>query len=115
MRAPLPQLSAQARQDALARSIEVRQFRASVRKELTAGTRNLRDVLELAQLTTPEGEMLARMKVRDVLESLPHIGPVRAAAVMETIGVAPNRRLRGLGARQISELAAHFEGRAANS
>lgn len=111
MRAPLPELSAQARQQALARSIEVRQFRANIRKELSAGTRDLGDVLRAAQESTPEGEMLARMKVRDVLESMPHIGPVRAEAMMEQVGVALNRRLRGLGPRQIAELAERFESR----
>jgi hypothetical protein len=104
-------LSPQARQEALARSIQVRQYRAGVRKELATGARTLRDVLNSAQAETTEGEMLARMKVRDVLESIPHIGPVRASAVMETVGVAPNRRLRGLGPRQIEELAERFEGR----
>jgi hypothetical protein len=104
-------LSPEARQEALARSIQVRQYRAGVRKELAAGTRTLREVLNAAQAETTEGEMLARMKVRDVLESIPHIGPVRASAAMETVGVAPNRRLRGLGPRQISELAERFEGR----
>lgn len=111
MRAPLPELSAEARKEALARSIQVRQFRAGVRKELAGGTRTLRGVLEAAQQTTTEGDMLARMKVRDVLESIPHIGPVRATAAMEAVGVAPNRRLRGLGPRQITELAERFEGR----
>ncbi len=109
MRAPLPELSAQQRQDALTRAIEVRRFRAAVRDDVAKGRRSLSDVVKAAQVHDDEGDMLARMPVRALLESLPNIGPQRARAALEDVGIASNRRLRGLGERQAAELAARFE------
>ena len=48
------------------------------------------------------------MKVIALIESLPGVGKVRAKSVMEKIGIAESRRIRGLGIHQIRELTAHF-------
>ena len=39
-----------------------------------------------------------------VLESLPSVGKVKAKRTMEAIGVAPSRRVRGVGAHQREKL-----------
>ncbi len=49
-------------------------------------------------------ELVGKMKVVSVLESLPGIGKVKARKVMEEIGVAETRRLQGLGANQRERL-----------
>jgi ribosomal protein S13 len=41
---------------------------------------------------------------------MPGIGKVRAREIMEQVGVAENRRVRGLGVQQIRAIAQHFEG-----
>lgn len=109
MRAPLPELTAAQREQALARAIEVRRFRAAVRADITAGRRTLGEVIKAASVHDEEGDMLARMPVRSLLEAIPNIGPQRATQALEEIGIAPNRRLRGLGERQTTELSARFD------
>jgi ribosomal protein S13 len=47
-----------------------------------------------------EDEAMARMKVSELLEALPGVGKVRAAAIMKQLGIAASRRLRGLGVHQ---------------
>ena len=37
------------------------------------------------------------MKVSALLEALPGVGKVRAAQIMEKIGISESRRVRGLG------------------
>ena len=55
-----------------------------------------------------EIESIGKMKVIALIESLPGVGKVRAKSVMEKIGIAESRRIRGLGVHQIRELTAHF-------
>ena len=40
------------------------------------------------------------MRIVELLEALPGIGQVRAAAIMEQLGIAASRRVRGLGIHQ---------------
>ncbi len=49
------------------------------------------------------------MRVIALLESMPGVGKVKAAVVMEKVGIAHSRRIRGLGAKQISALLLEFE------
>lgn len=111
MRAPIPDLPDDARRAALARAVAARQLRAGVRGEIKDGTRSLRDVMLAGQRDDEEGRILARMKVVDLLCALPHIGPVRASGIMSKVGIATNRRVGGLGNRQIDELTEYFENR----
>ena len=46
------------------------------------------------------GEMLAKLKVVSVLESLPGVGKVRARNIMSELDISESRRLRGLGTNQ---------------
>ena len=48
------------------------------------------------------------MKVLDLLQSMPGLGKVRAKQLMERIGIAETRRVRGLGVNQISALEREF-------
>ncbi len=47
-----------------------------------------------------------------LLECVPGIGTIRAERIMADVGIAPSRRIQGLGERQRSELAAQLAGRA---
>ena len=55
-------------------------------------------------------EALQRIRVEDMLKSLPSIGEVRPAAIMRDLRIAPSRRLRGLGAHQRKNLIEYLEG-----
>ena len=73
-----------------------RTVRAEVKKALRDGTMTAAQVLERG--TTDEA--VSRLKVTDLLEATPGIGKVRSAAIMEQIGIARTRRVRGLGQHQ---------------
>lgn len=72
-----------------------------MRDGLANGSIPVAEVLADAQVSDERGRILARMKVVDLLSSFRGIGPTRAADIMEDIGIAANRRVGGLGARQI--------------
>jgi ribosomal protein S13 len=48
------------------------------------------------------------MKVSALLESMPGVGKVRAKQIMERLGIAESRRVRGLGANQRIALEQEF-------
>ncbi len=106
MRTPPPPLSAQARAQAGARGVAARQLRAEVRAGLADGQLEVADVLRVGAQRDDRGRVVARMKVADLLSSFRGIGPVRAADIMADIGIAANRRIGGLGPRQVAELTA---------
>lgn len=101
---PPPPLTREARAAAAAKAVLARQVRAQVRAGLAEGTIQVADVLRDGQGRDDRGRVLARMKVVELLSSFRGIGPVRAADIMEDIGIAANRRVGGLGPRQVEEL-----------
>ena len=54
-------------------------------------------------------EVIGKMKVSALLESMPGVGRVRARQIMAEIGISESRRVRGLGANQAAALVARFE------
>lgn len=107
----MPELTPEARASAAARSVAARQARADVRRGLASGEVRIRDVLLAGQSDDEHGRFLARMRVVDLVSSFRGIGPVRAADMMERIGIAANRRIGGLGIRQADALAGALEAR----
>ena len=97
-----PVLSDEARAAALAKAAEARRIRADLKHRLKMGSLSLGELLEQAG----NDELIGKTKVLTVLESLPGVGKVKARRTMEKIGIAENRRLRGLGGKQRSELLA---------
>ncbi len=103
----IPPLSDEQRQQARSAATEARRRRAEVKQALRSGERTLADVLELAE----RDDVIAHTKVVDLLRSLPRVGAVRAAKVMDRLDIAANRRLRGLGRHQSAALVAEFSTR----
>jgi len=64
------------------------------------GTLSLAELLERAD----SDEVIGKMKVISVLESLPGIGKVKARRIMDEVGVADSRRVQGLGSVQRQRL-----------
>ncbi len=80
----------------------MRRRRADVKAKLKMRTISLSDLFEQAETD----EVVAGTKVLAVLESLPGMGKVRARKVMDEIGIADSRRIRGLGDQQRASLLA---------
>ncbi len=99
-----PELSAQQRAAALAKAAEARRVRAEVKELLKTGTLTFAELLERAD----RDPMIGGLKVYAVLSSMPGTGKVKAKRLMESLGIADNRRLRGLGSRQRDALLAEF-------
>ncbi|NYD58853.1 ribosomal protein S13 [Nocardioides marinisabuli] len=58
-------------------------------------------------------EVIGKMRVVDLLQSMPGLGKVRAKQMMERIGIAESRRVRGLGTKQVAALEKEFSSREA--
>ena len=53
-------------------------------------------------------EVIGKMRVLDLLQAMPGLGKVRARQMMERLGIAESRRVRGLGAKQVAALQREF-------
>jgi hypothetical protein len=104
----LPHLTPEQRQAALEKAAAARRERAQVKNRLKHSGGSLRDVLQDGQ----HNEVIGKMKVLDLLQSMPGLGKVRARQMMERIGIAETRRVRGLGVKQIAALEREFADRA---
>jgi hypothetical protein len=100
-------LTAEQRAAALAKAAQARQIRAEVKNRLRTSAASLAEVLDQSRAN----EIIAKLKVKDLLQALPGVGAVRAKEIMERIGIAESRRLRGLGANQIQALLREFGSR----
>jgi transposase len=92
----LPPLTPEQRAAALEKAAKARKQRAEVKSRLKRGS------LTLPQAVT-EGQtddIIGKIKVSDLLESMPGIGKVRARRIMGELGIPESRRVRGLGAKQ---------------
>lgn len=100
----LPKLTAEQRAQALEKATAARRRRAEVKEQLKNKQITLSEVLNAAE----KDEGLAKMKVLNLLESLPRIGAITAKVIMEEVGIAESRRLRGLGPVQREALVKRF-------
>jgi hypothetical protein len=99
----LPTLTPEQRQQALAKAAAARKARAEVKAELKSGKRSLADVLAHS-----DDDIIGKMKVVSVLESLPGVGKVRAQKIMTELDISESRRIRGLGTKQREHLLERF-------
>jgi transposase len=100
----LPPLTPEQRQAALDKAAASRRERAAVKNRLKHSGASIAEVLS-------EGEhnlVIGKMRVSELLQSMPGLGKVRAAQVMERLKISESRRVRGLGAKQIAALVAEF-------
>jgi hypothetical protein len=95
-----PSLSADQRQAALEKAALARRVRAELKERLKMGSLSFDDLLKQAE----RDEVVAKMKVLAMLESLPGLGKVKARRVMDEIGISENRTLHGLGDQQRKKL-----------
>jgi len=99
-----PTLSPDERQAALDKAAAARRQRAELKDKLKMGSVNLKELLD----QSTRDDVVAKMKVVAVLESLPGVGKVRARRLMEELHISEARRVRGLGAQQREALLRQF-------
>ena len=97
-------MTAEQRAQALEKAAMARRKRAEVKQLLKTGSISLSELLEGAEADP----MVAGIKVSAVLASMPRIGKIKSKRLMEKLGIADNRRIRGLGERQRAALLEEF-------
>lgn len=100
----LPPLTPEQRQAALDKAAASRRERAEVKNRLKNSGASITDVLREGQTN----QVVGKMRVLDLLQSMPGLGKVRSRQVMERLGIAESRRVRGLGAKQVAALEREF-------
>ena len=99
-----PKLTPEQRRAALAKAAEARRVRAEIKELLKTGSLTFPEVLDQADTD----ELVAGTKVAAIIVSLPGVGKIKGKRLMEELGIASNRRLRGLGTRQRRALLDRF-------
>src|SRR5438309_8959361 len=95
-----PALSPDQRQAALEKAATARRLRAELKEKLKMGSLTLQELLQQGDAD----EIVGKMKVLSVLESLPGLGKVKARRLMEEVGISETRRIQGLGDKQRQKL-----------
>jgi guanylate kinase len=93
-----PKLSAQERRDALRAAVAARRTRAAFKEEIKVGKKSWKDAF------SAQDESIKKMRVRELIESLPGVGEVRAKNILEKAGISPTRRVGGVGRSQYEKL-----------
>jgi len=99
-----PKLTDEQRKAALAKAAEARRVRAEVKELLKTGSMRISELFEKAE----NDDLIAGLKVESLIASMPGTGKIKAKRLMESIGIAENRRIRGLGENQKEALLAEF-------
>jgi hypothetical protein len=103
----VPPLDDEARRRASRSAVEARRVRADWKGRLGSGQADLADLLAAAE----DEAALAGMRVTDALGALPGVGPRGIERILASCGIAPTRRLRGLGPNQRASLLSRPWGR----
>ena len=99
-----PQLTPEQRQKALLKAAASRKRRSEIKVKIKNGEFSVDTILEMAK----SDEAVAKMRVKELLESLSGVGKVRAQSLMERLNISPTRRIQGLGRLQIKQLREEF-------
>jgi hypothetical protein len=91
-----PALTPDQRQAALDKAAEARRRRAELKERLKMGSTTLQELLASAD----GDDIVGKIKVLVLLESLPGVGKVKARRTMVELGISESRRVRGLGPQQ---------------
>jgi len=100
-----PSLTPEQRAAALRKATAVRSARRSFKDAIIRGEIRVGDAIAAAKAD----EGLAGIRVHDLLQCLPGVGPKRADVMMAELGIASSRRIRGLGEHQVAALVRRVE------
>lgn len=96
----LPPMSDEQRALALRKALAARRQRAEIKALLKTGSLTLSEVFGRAEAD----DIVAGTKVYPLLASMPRMGKIKATRLMQELGIAENRKIRGLGPRQRENL-----------
>ncbi len=99
-----PKLTPEQRAAALDAAKQARRSRSDVKEQVRTGKLKLLQVIELAATN----EAIAKMRVAELLESMPGVGKVRATSILDRLGISGTRRIQGLGVLQLQKLKKEF-------
>jgi hypothetical protein len=94
------ELTPQERSAAVAKAVASRRIRAEVKRKIKTRQMTLPEVFVMAETEAA----VASMRVITLLESLPALGKIKAKRLLDQIGIAESRRVKGLGPKQRAEL-----------
>ena len=97
-----PRLSSRARRKAGEKAVLARQDRAKVKEQVASGELFFFDLFKDGR------KSITRMKLVDLLQSVPGIGQARAQIIFKRTKISPSRRIGGVGHRQIELLRQEF-------
>jgi hypothetical protein len=100
----IPARTVEQRDAALRAAREVRSVRAALREQIRSGEIEASHVLDGAQTN----DVWAALRVDWLIASVPGMGEVKVAALMNRLGISPSRRVRGLGVHQRAALLDEF-------
>ena len=100
-----PEISNEARRAALEKAANYRRERAAFKRDIAEGKRGWREAIE------SQSEAISRMRVKELIESMPGFGSIRAQAILERVGISTTRRIKGLGSTQRKKLEEELSGR----
>ena len=103
----VPLLTPEQRLAALEKAAASRRERAEVKNRIKHSGASVMDVIHEGC----QNEVIGKMRVIDLLQCLPGLGKVRAKQMMERLGIAESRRVRGLGSKQVAALQREFSAR----
>ncbi|MEI6869523.1 MAG: guanylate kinase [Actinomycetota bacterium] len=95
-----PQLTPEQRANALAKAKVSRQVRAGLKLRVKNQELSIAQVIQISH----NDEAIAKMRVLELVESIPGMGKVRAKALLERLEISLTRRLQGLGRHQVQAL-----------
>ena len=93
-----PLLTLEERRAALAKAAHARRERAAFKEEVKAGSKNWRVAFDDPR------DSIQKMRIRELLESIPGFGEIRARAVLERAQISLTRRIQGVGRNQKESL-----------
>jgi guanylate kinase len=99
-----PQLTPEQRQEALIKAALSRKRRAEVKLKIKTGEYSIDNILELSK----SDQAIAKMRVKELLESMTGVGKIRAQTLMERLNISPTRKIQGLGRLQVKQLRDEF-------
>ena len=100
----LPPLTPEQRSAALEKAAAARRERAAVKNRLKNAQGSLAEVIRDGQ----HDDVIGKMRVSALLESMPGVGKVRARNIMSELDISETRRLQGLGTNQRRALLDRF-------
>lgn len=99
---PLPPLTMEQRREALKKAVALKSERAVYMKKIKSG--------EIPLYRALLASCMQRVKAKSLIVSLPGVGEKIADRAMAELGIAPSRRVAGLGVRQREKLIERFGG-----